>query len=228
MNTQLDKLIGLLEKARAKECPSCGKQRLQAQVAGAAVVPLAEILGLGAALKSLYVVLSPAAAAAISAGASSVPMTPNDVQQLRLAQTLVANANLSTFDAPTGFSFAGPAAVSAPFDVTADWTMAQSMSGQVGQEYLVQNLLETNARLSPPDNQCKWLRDRIESHVENHTHASYSEFNDEFIGYEANDVEAEYVWDALKDALTRCEIKNGFLREIVPGESWQVLKPRPY
>jgi hypothetical protein len=101
MKTDLDKLIGSLEKAH-------GQKRLQASASVA--IPLAEVLGLGAALQELLAVLSPAASAAIVGRAATVPMTPSDLQQLRLAQTLAANANLSTFDPPAGWANWGLAA----------------------------------------------------------------------------------------------------------------------
>jgi hypothetical protein len=92
-------------------------RRLSSSAATVAV-PIGEVLGLGAALQKLVAVLSPSAASAVVSRLSSVPMTPTDLQQLRLTQSLVANSNLSTFDAPAGW---GMTLETTPFGLLEAW-----------------------------------------------------------------------------------------------------------
>jgi hypothetical protein len=159
MNTELDRLIGLLEKARAKECPSC-KQRLQAQAAGTLAVPLAEILGLGALLEKLVAALSPAASAAIQAKATFVPMTPADLQEYHIARILAANASLATFDAPQGFSFAADA----DFTALSPEMQAQYMAKMADDGWAM--ALE-QTRSGQNGDPCRWLRDTVAANEKN-------------------------------------------------------------
>lgn len=178
MNTKLDKLIGHLEKARAKEC-SC-KQRVQAQASVQGVVDTLRMAGpIGMAIASAAMAIlwsaqeGPKLVKALSDLMSGTP-APLTLTQEQLIQQAIATAQAKTvadFRAGTqsdyGLSFTG----------------AQNQAGDAGLSFTqsptwndVYDSYYQDAVAQSPQDPCGWLsakREDLQRRVEKWTSEDY-------------------------------------------------------